>query len=90
MHLWRRIIDQEHITLNMLRPSRINQNISAHAMMEGNFDFNKTPLAPPVTKAKFHENPNSRCTRGKHGVQFWYKGPAFEPYQCYKVNISNT
>ena len=57
MHLWDRLLDQTQITLNMLRPSRCNPNISVHAMMEVNFDFNKIPLASPGTKVIVNENP---------------------------------
>ena len=56
MQLWFGILDQAHITLNMIRPSRRNPKISVQEMMEGNFDFNKTPLAPPGTKFIVHEN----------------------------------
>ena len=62
IHLYDRILDQPQITLNMLRPSRRNPNISAHTIMEVNFDLNKTPLAPPVTKVIFHGKPNKRRT----------------------------
>ena len=41
MYLWYRLLDQAQITLNMLSNSRRNSKISANAMMEGNFDFNK-------------------------------------------------
>ena len=42
--------------LNKLRTSRQNSTISAHAMVEGNFDFNKTTLAPTGTKVIVNEN----------------------------------
>ena len=50
IHLWYRLLDQVHITLNMLRNSKHDPKISAHVIMEGNFDFNKNPLVPPGTK----------------------------------------
>jgi hypothetical protein len=54
MHLWDRLIAQATLTLNLLRPSRRNPRVSAYTMLEGNFDFNKTPLAPP-----WHKNHNT-------------------------------
>ena len=62
MHLWDRLLDQSQITLNILRPSRCNPKISAHAVMEGKFEFNKTPLVPIGTKVVGHEKPNRRHT----------------------------
>ena len=41
INIWDGLLDQAQITLNILRPSRRNPNISAHAIMEGKFDFNK-------------------------------------------------
>ena len=43
---WDRVLLVAVITLNMLRPSRINPAKSAYNEIWGNFDFNKTPLAP--------------------------------------------
>ena len=56
IHLYYRLLKQAQITLNMLSPSKHNPNISAHAMMEENFDLNKTPLAPQGTNITVHEN----------------------------------
>ena len=75
MHLRERLIEKAYITLNMLRNSIRNPNISVHAIMEGNFDFNKTLLAPPGPRVIFHENPNRRRTWNHSGVQGLYIGP---------------
>ena len=32
-------------TLNLLRPSKINKNISAHTIMHGHYDFMKHPIS---------------------------------------------
>jgi hypothetical protein len=57
LHLcpWCRLIDQVTITLNLLRPSHLNPKLSAEAQLNGAFDFNKPPLAPPDTKLLIHE-----------------------------------
>ena len=57
IRLWYRLLEQAQIIFNMLGPSRFNPNISEHTIMEGNFDFKKTPLSPPCTKVVFHEKP---------------------------------
>ena len=52
-------------------------NISSRAMMEGNFDFKKTLLAPPGTKVVVNEKPNIRRIWGQQGLQVWYIGLEF-------------
>lgn len=48
-HLWCRLIQQAEMTLNMLRPCRTNPKLSAYTALEGEFNFERTPLAPPDT-----------------------------------------
>ena len=48
LHLWCRLIPLAVTTLNLLRPSRINPKLSAYEILNGVFDYNKTPLAPPL------------------------------------------
>jgi hypothetical protein len=81
MHLWDRLLEQALITLNLLRPSRRDPKISAYNMLEGTFDYNKTPLAPPGTKVIIHEKPQQRKTWDPHGTEGWYLGPAMEHYR---------
>ena len=50
VHLWCRLISHCLLTLNLLRPSRINPKLSAYFQLHGAFDFNRTPLAPPGKK----------------------------------------
>ena len=90
MHLWCRLIDQCTQTLNLMRPSRINPRLSAEAQLNGAFDYNKTPLAPPGTKVLIHETPNRRRTWAVHGVDGWYIGGAPEHYRCYRVYATKT
>ncbi len=55
IHLWDRLIPQSILTLNLMRQSRLNPRLSAEAQLNGAFDFNKTPLAPPGTRVIVHE-----------------------------------
>ena len=43
---WDRLLTQAEIMLNLLCTSRVNPKLSAYAYLFGNFNFNKTPLAP--------------------------------------------
>ncbi len=90
LHLWDRLLPQATQTLNMLRPSRRNPHLSAYTVLEGVFDFNKTPMAPPGTKVILHEKPNQRKSWDPHGTTGWYLGPAMEHYRCYRVFVSKS
>ena len=87
---WCRLLPQAELTLNLLRPSQLNPKLSAYAQLDGTFDFNRTPLAPPGTRAIVHEKPTQRCTWALHGIDGWYIGPALDHYQCYRVWIPST
>jgi hypothetical protein len=52
LKLWDKLLPQATITLNLLRKSRINPRMSAYAQLNGHFDFNRTPLAPPGPRGK--------------------------------------
>ena len=87
---WCRLLPQAELTLNLLRPSRLNPKLSAYAQLEGTFDFNRTPLAPPGTRVIVHEKPTQRRTWAPHGIDGSYVGPAMDHYQCYRVWIPST
>ena len=55
LQLWCYLLVQAEMTLNMLRTSRRNPSISAYESLNGKFDYNKNPLAPPGTKALIYE-----------------------------------
>jgi hypothetical protein len=85
LHLWCELLPQAKLTLNLLRTSRINPTISAATQLYGQFDFNRTPLAPPGTRAVAHVKPKARRSWAPHGEDAWYVGPAPDHYRCYKV-----
>jgi hypothetical protein len=67
MHLWDRFRPQAILTLNMLRTSRINQNISAAIHLDGKYKYSRAPMLPPVTIIITRETPNRRRTWAPHG-----------------------
>jgi hypothetical protein len=64
--------------------------MSAYAQLNGHFDFNRTPLAPPGTRIIAHEKPDQRASWDPHGVDGYYVGPALDHYRCYQVHITKT
>jgi hypothetical protein len=89
---WDRFLPQATITLNLLRASRLNPSLSAHAAIHGNFnfDFNATPLAPPGTKIVLHEKSTNQPTFGTHATDGWYIGPSLHHYRCYHCYLPST
>jgi hypothetical protein len=59
-------------------------------MLEGTFDYNKTPLASPDTKVIIHKKPQQHKTWDPHGTKGWYLGPAMEHYPCHRVFTNKT
>ena len=90
MKLWDRLIPQAEITLNLLRGSRMNPKLSAYAQVHGQFDYNRTPLAPPGTRVLVHEKSGARGTWAPHAVDGWYVGPALDHYRCYTTHVWST
>ena len=90
LHLWDKLLPQAELTLNLLRGSRLNPKLSAHAQMHGHFDCNRTPLAPPGIRVLVHIKPSERTTWSPHGSDGWYTGPALESYRCYTVWLWDT
>jgi hypothetical protein len=78
------------LTLNLLRSSRIHPSLSAHASLFGQFDFNRTPLAPMGTQIVAHTSANTRTPFGEHGKVGWYIGPSLEHYHCWKCYFTDT
>ena len=81
---WDRLVEQSVITLNLLRPSRANPNISAYQFLFGHFDFKSTPLAPPGIKIVAHSKPATRGSWELQGENGFYVGPALMHYRCIK------
>jgi hypothetical protein len=58
--------------LNLLWAAHSYPTVSAYEAINGPFDFNKTPLAPPGIKVVIHEKPSQQKTWDPHGVLGWY------------------
>ena len=80
MKKWDRLVEQAEITLNLLRPSRLNPKLSPYAQLNGTFDYNRTPIPPRGTRTLVHEKPHNRGTWAPHGQENWYIRPAMLHY----------
>ena len=87
---WDKLIPQANITLNLLRPSRLNPSLSAYHQIFGAFDYNKTPLAPPGMEVLAHLLPEDRRSFDPHAVKAYSVGPAMNHYRCHRVLVKST
>jgi hypothetical protein len=60
----------------------MNARMSAYAQLNGHFDFNRKPLAPPETRVIAYEKPDQRAYWDPHGVDGYYLGPVLDHYRC--------
>jgi hypothetical protein len=90
LKLWDKLLPRATLTLNLLRKSRINPRMSAYAQLNGHFESNRTPLAPPGTRVIEHEKPDQGAYWDPHGVDGYYLGPALDHYRCYQFHITKT
>ena len=75
------LLDQAKVTLNLLQTSCADPKESAYEDLNGKFDYNKTPLAPPWTEALIFEATARRAAWGPHAVDGWYLEPAMKHYR---------
>ena len=87
---WCKLIQQANITLNLMRPSRINPQLSAYAQVFGLYDYSKTPMPPPGMKVLAHILPADRRSFDTHAIKGFSVGPAMEHYRCFKIYIPST
>lgn len=81
---WDLLLEHAEVTLNISRPSRLNPKVSAYTLINGNFDFDKTPLAPASTKTIVHDRVDERASWAEHGSRGYYVGPALDHFRCYR------
>ena len=78
------------MTLNLLRKSHKNPSISAYQHVNGNFDYNKMPLAPLGCAVEMHESTNRQKSWDPHSLSGWYLGTSSEHYRCHRIFCKKT
>ena len=71
IQLWCELLHQCKMTLKLLRASRRNPKLSAYAILEGEYNFDKTPLTPPRTKALVYKDKSIRTSFVPHAKDAW-------------------
>jgi hypothetical protein len=88
LHLWDRLLPQALISLNLLRQSPLNLKLSAHAQLNGFFDYNRSPIGRSSTRVQAYGMPSNRTSWSTHACSNgWYTGPALN---CYTAQWGGT
>ena len=74
----------------MLQSAQVAPNVSAHAYLWGQHDFNANPFAPLGCRVEAHITPSVRETWAAHTASGYYIKNAWEHYRCHEVYISDT
>ena len=90
MKNWDRLLKQAEITLNLLCLPRLNPRLSSYAQLNGEFDFNRTPIAPPGTITLVHYKTHNRGILAPQGHEDWYVRPVMLQYLCLTSFIPKT
>jgi len=90
LQLWDKLALQVQDTLNLLRPSSTNPEISAYEALNGPYDWNRYPLAPPGCKAIIYKVLAVRGSWVSRGTDMWYLGPSKDHYQCNLFYVPKT
>ena len=90
IQLWDKLTPQVQDSINLLRQSRVNPNVSAYEILEGPYDWNRYPLAPLGTKAIIYEDSDTRASWAPHGLDAWLLGTSKDHYRCHLYFVPET
>ena len=89
-YLWDLLLPHAELTLNLLRQSMLNPQISAWDYFQGPFDFNKMPLGPVSVWVLICAKPVTQRSWDFCAKQGFYIGPALDSYRCFKLVNADT
>ena len=84
LQLWVKLAPQVQDTLNLIQESQINPAILVYEVLNGPYNWDRCPLAPPGCKAVIYKAPAVRglwASRAR-GTDAWYLGPLADHYWC--------
>jgi len=90
LQLWDKFLPQIQDTLNLLRTSRRDSSVSAYQEMEGDFDFNKTPMAILGLRALAYVDPTIRAAWEPHALDAIYVSSCKQHYRLLEFWIDKT
>jgi hypothetical protein len=82
LQLWDKLAPQVQDTLNLPRTSQINPNVLAYEALNGPYNWDCYPLAPPRCKAVIYKAPVVCGSWASRDTDAWYLRPLADHYQC--------
>ena len=64
--------------------------MSAYKALEGPYDWNHYPMAPPVTKAIIYKDLETCVSWAPHDLDAWLLGPSKDHYWCHLCYVPKT
>ena len=77
-------------SINILCKSRVYPDISAYKALEGLYDWNRYPMAPPGTNAIILKDSDTQASWAPHGLDAWLLGPSKDHYRCHLYYVPKT
>ena len=90
LQLWDKLARQVQDTLNLLRALRSKPAISSYTELNGPYNWNRYPLAPPGCKAIIYEAPAVRGSWAACGTNAWLLSASKDHYQCNLYYVPKT
>ena len=90
LNLWDKILTQELLTLNILRPARVSPQLSTYAHVHGTFDYKKRPLTPLDINCLAHVKAFLCHTWDLYAKEGFYIFPVMKYNQCHNIWYSST
>jgi hypothetical protein len=87
MRLWDKLLPQTILTLNLLRQSNAIPTVSAYQYVNGNFDYNKMPLAPMGCAVQIYQNSQRQKSWAANAINGWYLQTSPEHYRCHIIHV---
>ncbi len=82
LQFWDNLMPQVQDTLNIMRLSHVNPEISVYEAINSPYNWNRHPLAPLKCKAVIYKDEDTQRSWSSHGFDGWYLGPSQDHYRC--------
>ncbi len=90
IQLWDKLAPQVEDSINLHCRSCMHPDKSIYKTLEGLYDWNCYPMAPPGTKAIIYEDSNTRTSWALHGLDAWLLGSSKDCYRCHHYYVPKT
>jgi hypothetical protein len=90
IQLWDKLAPQVQDSINLLHRSCIHPECSAHKTLEGPYNWNQYPMAPPGIKAIIYKDSDTRASWAPHSLNAWLLRFLKDHYCCHLYHVPKT